>query len=278
MTRTAKRYKGKVALVTGASGGQGQSQVRMLAEEGAAVVLADVVDGPARKLARDIKKSGGRAIFVHLDVTSAAEWKNAIRRIRSEFGALHVLINNAGVISRTGIDRITMDEWSRVINVNLMGPMLGIKTAAPLIRDSGGGAIVNIGSTAALAAHRGVAYTSSKWGVRGLTSCAAMEYLDWGIRVNAVHPAQVSDTGISAHATPAYRSSNQRIMPMKRAARPDEVTSAVLFLASDDASYINAADLTIDGGALNFGLTRVRKLIEEDYVREQRPAGVRKAK
>jgi 3alpha(or 20beta)-hydroxysteroid dehydrogenase len=148
--------------------------------------------------------------------------------------------------------------------------MLGIKAAAPLIRASGGGAIVNISSTAGLIGHPGVAYAASKWGLRGVTKSAAMECLDWNIRVNSVHPAQVVDTGMSSSATPGYRFANQRVMPLKRSSRPDEVAQAVMFLASDEASYINAAEIVVDGGAVSIGLPRVRQLLEDDFKRSRR--------
>jgi 3alpha(or 20beta)-hydroxysteroid dehydrogenase len=261
---------GKVVLVTGGSGGQGKVQARMFAEQGAAVMLADVVQAPGKAAAAGIRKAGGKASFVRLDVTSSADWARAIRDIRRTYGALHILINNAGVVSRTSIHSVSVKEWSRVLDINLTGPMLGIKAAAPLIRASGGGAIVNISSTAGLIGHPGVAYAASKWGLRGVTKSAAMECLDWNIRVNSVHPAQVVDTGMSSSATPGYRFANQRVMPLKRSSRPDEVAQAVMFLASDEASYINAAEIVVDGGAVSIGLPRVRQLLEDDFKRSRR--------
>ena len=267
-TRTlgrATRFAGKVVLLTGASGGQGLVAARLLADEGATIVLADIIEAPAKALATQIRNDGGQALFVKLDVTSAKEWQRLAKKISDTFGALHVLINNAGVISRTGIDKIDAAEWQRVIDINMTGPMLGIKTMAPLMRDSGGGAIVNVSSTAGMIAHPGVAYAASKWGVRGVTKCAAMEYLDWNIRVNSVHPAQVADTQMSSNASAGYRYANERAVPMKRPAQPIEAVHAVLFLASDEASYITASEMVIDGGALSMGLPRVRTLLEREY-------------
>jgi 3alpha(or 20beta)-hydroxysteroid dehydrogenase len=179
-----------------------------------------------------------------------------------------VLVNNAGIVSRTSIRTLSMREWNRVIEINLTGPMLGIQAVAQLMRDSGGGSIVNISSTAALLGHPGVAYAASKWGLRGVTKSAALELVDWNIRVNSVHPAQVTDTGMAAGATPGYRYANERVMPLKRPSRPDEVAQAVLFLASDEASYVNATEVVVDGGAVAIGLPRVRTLLEEDYKRQ----------
>lgn len=262
-----KRFTAKTVLVTGASGGQGRVQARMFAAQGASVVLTDVTDAPGKRVAADIQARGGRALYLHHDVTSAESWMRIAQRIKREFGGLHVLVNNAGVVSRTSVCAIAMKEWQRVIDINLTGPMLGIQALAPLMRDSGGGAIVNISSTAALVGHPGVAYAASKWGLRGVTKSAAMGLVDWGIRVNSIHPAQVTDTGMSSNATPGYRYANERAMPMKRSARPEEVAQAVLFLAADDASYINATELVVDGGAVAIGLPRVRTLLEEDFNR-----------
>jgi len=267
MARNRRRFEGKVVLITGGSGGQGRVQANMFAEQGAAVVLSDVVEAAGKAAAAQLRKSGANASFIKLDVTDADNWAKVIKRIRRDHGKLHVLVNNAGVISRTSVRTIDMAEWQRVIGINLTGPMLGIQAAAPLMRDSGGGAIVNIASTAGLVGHPGVAYAASKWGLRGVTKSAAMELLDWNIRVNSVHPAQVSETGMAANATPGYRYANERAMPLKRASRPDEVAQAVLFLASDEASYINATEVVVDGGAVAIGLPRVRTLLEDDFNR-----------
>lgn len=271
MARSRQRFAGKVVLITGGSGGQGRVQARMFAREGAAVVLTDVVAAAGKAVAAELRDAGRDVRFMAHDVTDAASWDKVVRAVRRAHGKLHVLVNNAGVVSRTGLDAITMQEWDRVIAINLTGPMLGCKAAAPLIRDSGGGAIVNISSTAGLLGHPGVAYAASKWGLRGVTKSAAMALLDWNIRVNSVHPAQVTDTGMSANATPGYRYANERAMPMKRASRPDEVAQAVLFLASDDASYVNASEIVVDGGAVAVGLPRVRTLLEADYARAHPP-------
>ena len=265
MARSSKRFRGKVVLITGGSGGQGRVQARMFAGEGAAVVLTDVAEAAGKAAAAQIADKGGRALFLKHDVTALSGWQHVIRRVQREFGKLHVLVNNAGVVSRTSIRTLPPAEWQRVIAINLTGPMLGIQAAAPLMRDSGGGSVINISSTAGLLGHPGVAYAASKWGLRGVTKSAAMELLDWNIRVNSVHPAQVADTGMAAGATPGYRYANERVMPLKRASRPDEVAQAVLFLASDESSYINAAEIVVDGGAVSIGLPRVRTLLEQDH-------------
>ncbi len=258
------RFAGKVVLVTGAASGLGAVLARKFAEEAATVVLADVACDRGEAVAASLRSSGARAIFLQLDVTSPGAWTSAVRQIRSECGALQVLVNNAGVISRTRIRDVPLDEWHRVIDINLTGPVMGIQAVAPLIRDSGGGAIVNIGSTSGIIGHPGVAYSASKWGLRAVARSAALDLLEWGIRVNSVHPAQVSGTQITAGAGAGYRNASDRAMPAKRAVSPDEVANSVLFLASDEASYINATDLVVDGGAVSIGLPRIRRLLEED--------------
>jgi len=260
-----QRFAGKVVLITGGGGGQGKVQGRLFAAEGARVVLADVAEARGEAAAAEICAAGGDASFVKLDVAVAADWEAAVRALRASHSQLHVLVNNAGVVSRTSVRTIAPQEWERVLAINLTGPMLGIRAAAPWIRDSGGGSIVNISSTAGLVGHPGVAYAASKWGLRGVTKSAALELLDWGIRVNSVHPAQVTDTGMAASASAGYRYANERAMPLKRASRPVEVAQAVLFLASDESSYVNASEIVVDGGAVSIGLPRVRTLLEEDF-------------
>ncbi len=264
-TSGRSRFEGKVVLVTGAGGGLGAVLARMFAQEGATVVLADVARERGEELAAALRADGARALFLELDVTSPQAWEASVRQIRSDYGALHVLVNNAGVISRTGIRDVAIDEWRRVIDINLTGPVIGIQAVAPLIRDSGGGAIVNIGSTSGVIGHPGVAYSTSKWGLRAVARSAALDFLDWGIRVNTVHPSQVSGTQITAGAGAAYRYASDSVMPAKRAVRPEEVANAVLFLASDEASYINASDLVVDGGATTIGLPRVRQMLQDDF-------------
>ncbi len=253
---TLGRLFGKVALITGGSGGQGVADAKLFAQEGAAVVLADVVPEPGRSVAAELRKQGGRALYVPLDVTRASAWERAVERIRREFGALHVLVNNAGVVSRTGIMATPLAEWRKVLDINLTGALLGMRSAAPLIRDSGGGSIVNISSTSGLVGHHGVAYVGSKWGLRGITKTAAMEFLDWRIRVNSVHPAQVSDTRITDGAPPGHPEANARVIPFGRLARPEEVAYAVLFLACEESSYITGSEIVVDCGYTSFALSQ----------------------
>lgn len=275
MADGGSRLKGKVALITGASGGQGAAEAQLFAREGARVVLADVVDMPGKSIAARINKQGRSAIYLRLDVTDSKQWQRTIAEVRREFGALHILVNNAGIVSRVGIMDVPMSQWHRTIDINLTGPLLGMRTAAPLIRDSGGGAIVNISSTAAMAGHWGAAYVASKWGLRGITKTAALEFLDWGIRANSVHPAQVDSTKMTDSSAPGYREANERVIPLGRAARPEEIAQAVLFLASDESSYINGSEIVVDCGYTSFALARMRKQLQNEYAGRAKPASRR---
>lgn len=259
------RLQGKVALVTGGSGGQGMADAQLFAAEGATVVLADIVLGPASAIAKDAERGGGRVCVMELDVTSEPAWRRVVARIRRTFGGLHVLVNNAGVVSRSGIMETSRGEWNRVLDINLTGPLLGMRACAPLMRDSGGGSIVNISSTAGLVGHSGVAYVGSKWGLRGITKTAALEFLDWGIRANSVHPSQVSDTRITDGAPSGHQEANARVIPYGRLARPDEVAQAVLFLASDESSYITGSEIVVDCGYTSFALSRLRRTLQSEY-------------
>lgn len=170
-------------------------------------------------------------------------------------GSLHVLVNNAGVSLR-GVDlaHTSRADWDRVLAVNLTGPFLGIKAAAPVIRDSGGGSIVNIGSTAGINGHFAAAYSASKWGLRGLTKAAAMEYADWNIRVNAVHPSIVPTPMVED--ADAFVEAMESVTALKRSASLEDVAHAVMFLASDEAGYLTGLDLPVDGGFTELGVYR----------------------
>jgi 3alpha(or 20beta)-hydroxysteroid dehydrogenase len=247
-----QKLAGKTALVTGASGGQGAAEARLFAAAGARVILCDVQDSLGEAQAEDIRAAGADAHYRHLDVSSETEWQAVVDGIAAEFGALNILVNNAGVALRGGrVSNTSLDDWNRVLSINLTGPFLGIRTTAPLIRDSGGGAIVNTGSIAGMVGHFATAYSTTKWGLRGVTKSAAMELLDWGIRVNAVHPGLVM--------TPLVEGSDDFIValgqqtPMERGASAEEIAKVVLFLVCDDSSYITGHDIAVDGGFTDFG-------------------------
>ena len=245
------RFDGKVALVTGASRGQGAAEAQLFAGEGAKVIIADVREAEGTALAEKIEGDGGQAVFQHLDVSNAAAWGEAAAMIADQFGALHVLVNNAGIALRRPFAETDIDDWNRVLAVNLTGPFLGLQVLAPIIRDSGGGAVVNTGSIAGMTGHFAPAYSVSKWGLRGLTKSAAMEFAKWNIRVNAIHPGIVTTPLVEG--SDDFVEAMEWMTPLDRSARADEMAKVVAFLASDDASFITGLDIAADGGFTELG-------------------------
>lgn len=241
------RLRGKVALITGASGGQGAAEARMFAEEGAAVIIADVLDEQGEALAAEISATGAIAWYRHLDVTDEDAWATVVAEVESELGRLDILVNNAGVGDRRGVIEQGMRGWERVLDINVWGPIAGMRTVAPVMARGGGGSIVNISSIAGLTGYDTAAYTASKWALRGVTKVASLEYADDGIRVNSVHPGTIVTPMLDD--VPADVLQNYvRVTPMRRAGVPDEIATAVLYLASDEASFITGAELAVDGG------------------------------
>lgn len=261
------RLAGKVALITGAAGGQGREEARLFAEEGAAVVLTDVDTAGGEAVAAAVRDAGGQALFLTHDVTDPAAWEACVTAAMTRFGALHVLINNAGIISRHGIRTIPLDAWHRTLEVNLTGVLLGMQACAPAMRDSGGGSIVNVSSIAGMGAHYDAAYCASKWGVRGLTKTAAIELVDWGIRANSIHPGQIVETSFFRDGAPGHAESARRSIPMQRQGTPLECALLALFLASDEASFITGAEIAIDGGFTAGGAIFMRSRMRDDIAR-----------
>jgi NAD(P)-dependent dehydrogenase (short-subunit alcohol dehydrogenase family) len=239
------RLDGKVALITGGAGGMGSAQARLLAQAGAAVVIADVREELGQKLAAEIGAAGGAASCVRLDVTSETNWQQTIRDIEAKHGRLDVLVNNAGINVRKPIATVEFDEWNRVLAVNLSGSLLGMKYSAPAIARAGGGAIVNITSNVSLIPSRAAAYTASKWGLRGLSKTAALEFASQKIRVNTVCPGVVP-TDINKGQP--YLETTANVTPLGRIATAVDIANAVLFLVADTGSFITGVDLPVDGG------------------------------
>lgn len=238
------RLKGKVALITGAARGQGEAEARLFVAEGARVVLGDVRDELGEKVAASL---GDAARYLRLDVTSEEAWQRAVAFAEAEFGRLDVLVNNAGVVGELGAtERATLDGYRRTIDVNQIGPFLGMRAVIPAMRRAGGGSIVNVGSVAGLHGIPGlVAYVASKWALRGMTKAVALEVGRDEIRVNALHPGSV-ETPMMAAATD--RSALRRDQALDRVGQPEEMARAALFLASDESSFITGADLAADAG------------------------------
>jgi 3alpha(or 20beta)-hydroxysteroid dehydrogenase len=255
----------KVALITGAAGGQGTAEAELFVREGAAVMLTDVDATKGEALAKRLGGEGGRVAFRVHDAASEAAWTEIVGATLSEFGALHILVNNAGTIARQGIVATTLEAWNRTLAVNLTGPLLGMKHCAPAIRDSGGGSIVNISSTAGLTAHDDAAYTASKWGLRGLTKTAVLQFSPWNIRVNSIHPGQIADTGFFSSGGEAFAHAARAAIPLHRQGTPRECADLVLFLCSDEASFISGAEIAIDGGYIAAGLASLRNRVREEY-------------
>jgi 3alpha(or 20beta)-hydroxysteroid dehydrogenase len=238
------RLTGKIALISGASRGQGAAEARLFAAEGAAVVLTDVLDLEGDALAATLRNEGADAVYRHLDVTSPQGWEAVRDHVRNSHGKLDILVNNAGIGQRSGLLDASLDEWENVLRVNLTGPFIGIKTVVPLMER--GGSIVNVSSIAGVMGWRPPAYAASKWGLRGLTHSAALELVDRGIRVNAILPG-VIDTPFLENRT-VLMDALTKLTPMQRAGTSEEIAKLVLFLASDDSSFITGSEFVIDGG------------------------------
>jgi NAD(P)-dependent dehydrogenase (short-subunit alcohol dehydrogenase family) len=247
------RLAGKVALITGAASGMGQSEATIFAREGARVVVADLLEAEGARTVDAIKAAAGQARFVKLDVSSEAEWGAAIDATVAAFGALDILVNNAGISGTFDQDMLSTAAWDSLMTVNARGVFLGMKHAIPLMRRAGGGAIVNISSISGFVGQSGVhmGYNASKGAVRIMTKTAAVQFAPDGIRVNSVHPGFMPPMRTSkTSADPEWRATMLEAVPMKRAGRVEEVANAVLFLASDEASYITGTELVVDGGYL----------------------------
>ena len=238
------RLDGKVALISGGARGQGEAEARRFVAEGAKVVIGDILEAEGKAVADSL---GDAALFVRLDVTEEESWAAAVAAAEERYGPVTVLVNNAGILSFGPVDRIVRAEYERILQVNLVGVLLGMQAVTRGMAKAGGGAIVNISSTSGLQGLPYVgAYGSSKWAVRGLTKSAAIDLGRKGIRVNSVHPGGIDTpmiAGTSGEA-PYYKR-----LPVARMGTSDEVANVVLFLASDEASYVTGAEVAVDGGA-----------------------------
>lgn len=243
------RVDGKVALISGGARNIGGASARMLVAEGAQVVIGDLLDEEGTALAKEL---GDAARYVHLDVTSDDDWRNAVELTISEFGRLDVLFNNAGIFNGGQLQRYEEKLWQEMLDVNLTGAFLGMRAAADAMIAAGGGSIINTSSIEGL---RGTpwahGYVASKWGLRGLTKSVALELAPHGIRVNSLHPGRIS--------TPATDAMPDDMIPIPlgRPGKPDEVATFVVFLASDESSFATGSEFVMDGGTVTLIPTKL---------------------
>ena len=247
------RLENKVAFISGGARGMGAAEAMLFAKEGAKVVIGDVLDDEGRKTEAAINDLGGDCLYLHLDVTSEDNWKSAIAETVSKFGKLDILVNNAGVVSLVGLEDISMDEWDRVMDINSKGVFLGTKAAIPELRKAGGGSIVNISSISGIAGQSYISavYNASKGAVRLFTKSTAIQYASEGIRANSVHPGPI-DTPMTSfrQGDPSAEAESLARIPIGRTGKPDDIAYGVLYLASDESSFVTGSELVIDGGYL----------------------------
>ena len=244
------RLEGKVALITGAAHGMGAEHARLFAREGAKVAIADIRENDARSVESEINEAGGDAMVIALNVTQENQWKQAVAAVVANFGKLDILVNNAGISGSGEKDLSDTDAWDRLLEINAKSVFLGMKHAIPEMVKVGGGAIVNISSTSGLVGQEAIhsGYNASKGAIRLVTKAAAVQHAKSGIRVNSVHPGMMPPMLTSFQKGDPNREAMNAEVPMGREGEPIEVSDAVLFLASDEASYITGAELVVDGG------------------------------
>jgi NAD(P)-dependent dehydrogenase (short-subunit alcohol dehydrogenase family) len=247
------RLQGKVAVISGAAHGMGEVEARLFAAEGAKVVIADILENEAQEVVAAITRAGGEALFVRLDVTKEEDWQEVVSTTVARLGKLDILVNNAGISGTYTSDLMSTEAWDRIMAINARGVFLGMKYAIPAMQKAGGGSIVNISSISGVVGqdYTHMAYNASKGAVRIMTKSAAVQYAKDGIRVNSVHPGVMPAMRTSrGSAMPETRQRMLAQVPMGREGRREEVGYAVLFLASDEASYITGTELVVDGGFL----------------------------
>ena len=246
------RLDGKVAFISGGARGMGAEEARLFAREGAKVAIGDVLEEDGRRVEAEINESGGDCLFLRLDVTSEANWQDAIAATVSRFGALHILVNNAGIGGVGGlVEDTSVEDWDRVMDINGKGVFLGTKAAIPEMQTAGGGSIINISSQLGIVATDNTSpmYHASKGAVRILTKSTAIQFAPDGIRANSVHPGPVvtAMTERRREDPEAFALMRSRI-PLGRFAEPIEIANAVLYLASDESGYVTGSEVVVDGG------------------------------
>ena len=245
-----QRLKGKVALITGAGSGIGRAEAVLFAREGAKVIVADINEEKGKETVKEIISNGGEAVFMKLDVTDPKQWQEVVNKAIEQYGKVDILVNNAGILISKSIEEMTIEEWDKVIKVNLYGTFYGCKFILPAMKRAGGGVIINTGSIMAFVAYPNeVSYEASKGAVRLLTKSVAIEYAKYNIRVNCLCPGNTrTPMNEPWLKDPKLKEEILRPQIIKRFADPMEIAYGALFLASDESSFMTGADLVIDGG------------------------------
>ena len=245
------RLEGKVAIITGGARGQGATEARMFAQEGASVVIGDVRDELGMQVEAEIRELGGEAVYLHLDVTSNDDWQRAIDTAEQQFGKVDVLVNNAAIVLRKDIEETTSEDWDNIMDINAKGVFLGTRAVIPAMRRAGGGSIINISSISGLVAIGPPAYIATKGAVRLFTKSTAIQYASENIRANSVHPGSV-DTDMRREGlgsqTPDEIQARVDNIPLGRVGTTEDIAYGVLFLASDESSFMTGSEVVIDGG------------------------------
>ncbi|CAG2158361.1 2,5-dichloro-2,5-cyclohexadiene-1,4-diol dehydrogenase LinX [Cupriavidus yeoncheonensis] len=246
------RLQGKAAIITGAAGGIGRATALGFAREGASIVVTDIHRDGAQEVADTINAAGGRAVALAHDVGCETQWTQVVGAAVEAFGTVDVLFNNAGIFLLKPLVETTLDEWNRLMAINVTGVLLGMKHVMPLMARAGKGSVINVSSVAGLVGSpRSAMYSASKGAVRAMTKAAALEFAARGVRVNSIHPGLI-DTAMADYASGTAGRSKQDLgqvmSPMGRLGTADEVGGLALFLASDESSYMNGAELVLDGG------------------------------
>ena len=245
------RLEGKVAIITGGARGQGAAEARMFACEGAKVVFGDILDDDGKKVEAEINEAGGEATYVTLDVTDEDSWSAAVQTAVSSYGKVDILVNNAGIVSWNAGDDASVEEWDSVMDVNAKGVFLGTRAVIPEMRKAGGGSIINISSISGMVGQENIhpGYNASKGAVRILTKSTAVQNAKDGIRCNSIHPGPIkTEMTRRGWEDPDRLALTEQRTPLGRYAEPDEIAYGVLFLASDESSFMTGSEMVIDGG------------------------------
>ena len=245
------RLDGKVALITGGARGQGAVEVKLFASEGARVVFGDLLDEEGMKVEAEVRELGGEATYVHMDVSVESDWESAVKLTETTFGKLDILVNNAAIVRNSAILETPVEEWDEVMAVNARGVFLGTKHAIPAMQRAGGGSIINISSVAGILGRKmtAAAYSASKGAVRVFTKTTAIQHSQDKIRCNSIHPGPINTEMLAGMSQdPEVQAQRLAEIPLERFGQPEDVAYGVLFLASDEASWITGVELPIDGG------------------------------